>query len=57
MFTVSQFINLMYIDAYFALWQILMTRLNLSLGVIMLHIQGTGAVNRFILMDHILQEI
>ena len=45
MFAVFQIIILtvpsMYAVAYFALWQNLVTRLDLSLGIIMLHIQGT----------------
>ena len=45
MFAVFQIIILtvpsMYVVVYFALWQNLVTRLDLSLGIIMLHIQGT----------------
>ena len=51
MFSVFQIIILtvpsMYAVAYFALWQNLVTRLDLSLGVIMLLIQGAQVVSSF----------
>ena len=51
MFAVFQIIILtvpsMYTVAYFALWQNLVTRLDLSLGVIMLLIQGAQVVSSF----------
>ena len=51
MFAVFQIIILtvpsMYAVAYFALWQNLVTRLDLSLGVIMLLIQGAQVVSSF----------